>query len=63
MYYEEKAINGVLHRRMHPDAEWTPFTIEELSVLYLSTQVYLERVSGELEELQFKFDIIKGACN
>jgi hypothetical protein len=62
MYYEEKAINGILCHRGTPDGEWIPFTYEELTVLYLSTQVHLEHVTGELKELQFKFDIIKAAC-
>lgn len=31
MYYEEKLIDGILCWRSRPDAEWTPFTLKELS--------------------------------
>ncbi len=31
MYHDEQIINDVLCWRNSPDAEWTPYTIQELS--------------------------------
>lgn len=31
MYHEEKIIDGVLHHRNHPQAQWKAYTIEQLT--------------------------------
>lgn len=49
MYKEEKVINGVLCVRYRPDAEFTPYTVEQLTskvVEYESRIQYLEGVVG-----------------
>ncbi len=49
MYKEEKVINEVLCVRYRPDAEFVPYTVEELTskvVEYESRIQYLEGVVG-----------------
>ena len=51
MYKEEKVINEVLCVRYRPDAEFVPYTVEELTskvVEYESRIQYLEQVVGNL---------------
>jgi len=44
MYYEEKMINGVMHYRSHPDDEFTPYTLEELSKRYDAAKEDAKRI-------------------
>jgi len=34
MYHEQKLVDGVWCYRNHPDAKWTRYTLEELSLMY-----------------------------
>lgn len=36
MFYEERMIDGVMHWRGHPEDEFTPYTLQELSERYNS---------------------------
>ncbi|HXK31236.1 MAG TPA: hypothetical protein VJZ94_00590, partial [Candidatus Paceibacterota bacterium] len=51
MYYEEKVIDGVLHKRTTPDGAWVAFTSIELTEMYLSVCLELER--NRREEMPF----------
>jgi hypothetical protein len=39
MYYEEKAINGVLHWRGTPEGQWIAKTAEQLTEMLLTARV------------------------
>ena len=43
MYYAEEVINGILHYKLSPDAEWKPFSKKALTerVLKLEQEVEL----------------------
>jgi len=36
MFYQEKVVNGVLHRRYHPDSPWSPFSAKELTDMLIN---------------------------
>lgn len=52
MYYEEKLIDGILHFRSTPDAEFEPYTLTELSRRYVElnkrfNELYAYNLEGE----------------
>jgi len=59
MYYEEKIINGVLSHRSTPDGEWIPFTIEALSIAYISQQSTINSYGFQINNLKETLDRIK----
>ena len=52
MYYAEEVINGILHYKLNPNAEWEPFSKEALT----------ERVL-KLEQAVELLNEIKAICN
>lgn len=36
MYYEEKVIDGILHRRGTPDGDFEPFSLQQLTSILLN---------------------------
>jgi hypothetical protein len=52
MYYAEAMIDGVLCWRSSPEAEWTPYTLKELTGRYLAMK----------KELAERFSSVRGAA-
>jgi len=52
MYYEEKVINGILHYRGNPDDEFTPYTIERLTQMYLDRDQAATAYNQRLQEVR-----------
>jgi len=49
MYKEEKVINGVLCVRYKPDAEFTPYTVEELTTRVLEDETRIHNLKILIE--------------
>jgi len=49
MYYEEKMINGVLHWRGTPDGDFEPYTLNDLSVMYLDMKDQRNNLLGRIK--------------
>lgn len=56
MYYEEKLIGDILHRRNDPDDEFQPYTLKELSQRYQSNE---KRYNNTWHELEAVKDVLK----
>ncbi len=59
MFYEEKIINGVLHFRNRPSAQFQPFTLEGLTIALKAEQKMREHYEEELEEARKTIKEIK----
>ena len=46
MYYEEQMIDGVMHWRGDPDAEFKPYTLKELSARYADLGNHVSALLG-----------------
>jgi len=53
MYFEEKMIDGVMCYRTNPQAEFEPYSLEELSHRYKEAQDDARRLRRELNEAIF----------
>ena len=60
MHYEEKMIDGVLHWRKTHGGDWTPFTAESLSTLYVAMKRMYDELHSKTVKLMDKLDRVKG---
>ena len=62
MFFEERIIDGVLCWRQHPDAVFTPYTIEELSKRAMEgarkNMVHTYRTNCAKDLVEGKFDCV-----
>ena len=52
MYYEEKIIDGILHYRLSPSAEFKPCTLESLTDKMLKYKDEVKKYKEALEEIK-----------
>lgn len=51
MYYQEKVINGVMHYRGHPNDEWKPMTVQQLTDRLVLSKLNLNNALRELRDV------------
>ena len=52
MYYEEEVINGILHYKCNPRDDFTLFSIERLTEMYLEAKEVEKQLLDKLEVIQ-----------
>lgn len=59
MYRAEKMMDGVLHYKTTPDGDWTPYSIEDLSILVVRGRDYIMAKEKELAQLRDELYYLK----
>jgi hypothetical protein len=52
MYYEEKIIDGILHYRTSPKAEFKPYTLESLTYKISNYKDEIKKYKESLKEIE-----------